>query len=68
MAKLQQLRELAAEMGLKGQDVMAFVREQENSREERRLQREADAAARSADDRAWEHELEIIRLTPLTSG
>ena len=34
MAELQQLRELAAEMGLQGQDIIAFVREQqENSRE-----------------------------------
>ena len=43
-------------MDLQGQDVIAFVREQqEQSREERRLQREADKEAR-------EHELEIIRL------
>ena len=81
MAELQQLRELAAEMGLQGQDIIAFVREQQElSREERRLQREAVAAARAADaaaraadaaaraadreadDRAREHELEIIRL------
>ena len=70
MAELQQLRELAAEMGLQGQDIIAFVREQQElSREDRRLQREADAAvreadaaARTADDRAREHELEIIRL------
>ena len=74
MAEIQQLRELAAEMGLQGQDIIAFVREQQElSREERRLQREADAAARAADaavraadraaeDRASEHELEIIRL------
>ena len=67
MAELQQLKELAAEIGLQGQDVIAFVREQQElSREERRLQREADAAARAADreadDRAREHELEIIRL------
>ena len=36
--------------------------QQELSREERGLQREAEAAARAADDRAREHELEIIRL------
>ena len=63
MAELQQLRELAAEMGLQVQDVIAFMREQlEQSREERRLQHEADAAARAADREAREHELEIIRL------
>ena len=57
MGELRQLRQMSEDIGLQGPDIINFVREQqENSREERRLQREAEAATRA-------HELEIIRLT-----
>ena len=56
MSELQQLLQMAEDMGLQGPDIINFVREQqENSREERRLQREAEAATRA-------HEIVIIRL------
>ena len=70
MAELLQLREMEGQMGLQGQEAVAFVREQrEIGREERRVnheeaqhnheeaarQRESEAAARA-------HELEVIRL------
>ena len=60
MAKLLQLREMAEQMGLQGQEAVAFALEQQEiGKEERRLQqehqREAEAAARA-------HELEVIRL------
>ena len=45
MADIQLWREAAAEMGLQGPEIIAFVREQQDiAREERRMQRE-DAQA-----------------------
>ena len=56
ISELQQLRQMAEDMGLQGPDIINFVREQqENFREERRLQREAEAATRAP-------EIVIIRL------
>ena len=56
MADIQLWREAAAEMGLQGREIIAFVREQQDiGREERRMQREDAQAQR-------EHELEVLRL------
>ena len=67
MADIQLWREAAAEMGLQGPEILAFVREQQEiAREERRIQRE-DAQAQAQREEAAaaaarEHELEVIRL------
>ena len=63
MGDLQVIREIAAEMGLRGQKAIQFVRElQENARTERQLQREADDRAREDAAAARAQELEVIRL------
>ena len=55
MGDLQAIREMAAAMGLRGQDAIKFVREQhENVRTERQLQHEEDDRAREEADRARE--------------
>ena len=54
MAELLQLREMAKQMGLQGQEAVVFVREQQEiGREERRLQREhqREEAARQQERR-----------------
>ena len=61
MAELLQLREMAEQMGLQGQEAVAFVREQqETGREERRVNREEAARQREAEAAARAHELEVI--------
>ena len=70
MAELLQLNEMAEQMGLQGQEAMAFVREQQEiAREERCVQREEAqhnheeaAPQREAKAAAIVHKLEVIRL------
>ena len=55
MAELLQLREMVGQMGLQGQEAVAFVLEQQEiGREERRVNREEAQRQREADDRARE--------------
>ena len=62
MAEIQLWREAAAEMGLQGQEIIAFVRDQQEiARDERRMQREV-AQAQAAQAQAQEHEQEVLRL------
>ena len=63
MAELLQLREMAEQMGLQGQEAVAFVREQQEiGLEERRVNSEEAAQQREAEATARAHELEVIRL------
>ena len=63
MADIQLWREAAAEMGLKGPEIIAFVREQHDiAREERRMQREdAQAQQKDAQAQAQQEEAQAAR-------
>ena len=55
IAELQRLREIVVDMGLQGQEAVDFIREQqEDAREERRIQREEAQAARALTERQLE--------------